>query len=73
MSALGGGRACPGCGTSIRPAVYACGGCWRRLPAGLRTALLRSWGRRQRGTEGAAEEHQAAKLEADQWLGANPR
>lgn len=66
-------RPCPGCGRTVRPAQYACGGCWRRLPANHRTAILRAWGRRQRGTEGAAAEHELAKSDAGAWLAENPR
>jgi hypothetical protein len=53
--------------------MYACGGCWRRLPANYRTAILRAWGRRQRGEPGAADEHVIAKDEAGTWYRENPR
>ena len=66
-------RTCPGCGRTIRLSFYACGLCWRRLPAELRTAILRAWGRRQRGVEGAAAEHEHAKVDADAWLQENAR
>lgn len=64
---------CPGCGTPVRPGLYACGGCWRRIPGDLRTAILRAWGRRLHGEPGPVAEHDTAKATADAWLEANPR
>jgi len=66
-------HACGGCGTRISSALFACRSCWPRLPAGLRTQILRSWGRRQHGTEGAAAEHETAKAYASAWFARHPR
>lgn len=65
-------RTCPGCGVRIRPGMYACGHDWRRLPPDLRTDILRAWGRRQRGVDGADSEHETAKTAADVWLAGHP-
>lgn len=69
------GRACPspGCNSRVPSGRYACSLDWRRLPADLRTAILRAWGRRLNGAEGAMVEHQVAKDAADAWYQANPR
>jgi hypothetical protein len=64
---------CPGCSTPVRAAMYACGGCWRRLPGNLRTAILRAWGRRLAGTGGAAAEHDAARAAGAAWYAHHPR
>jgi hypothetical protein len=66
-------HACPGCSKPVRPAMYACGGCWRRLPVEHRTPILRAWGRRQRGVEGAIAEHEDAKASAAAWFEEHPR
>jgi hypothetical protein len=66
-------RRCPGCGHGVRSAWYACMTCWRRLPADLRTRLLRAWGRRQHGVDGARTEHEAAKSLASVWFSEHPR
>jgi len=66
---------CPGpsCGAPVRAPLYACWGCWRRLPGNLRTAILRAWGRRLAGTDGAATEHETAKAAAASWYAQHPR
>lgn len=66
-------HACAGCGNPVRVAMYACPGCWRRLPAEHRTAILRAWGRRQHGQPGAAGEHELAKASAAAWYVEHPR
>lgn len=68
-------RACPsqGCNSHVPAGRYACALDWRRLPAEYRTAILRAWGRRLNGVEGAMVEHETAKAAADAWYQANPR
>jgi hypothetical protein len=63
----------PGCGRHVPTGRYACPTDWYRLPAGMRTAILRAWGRRTKGAEGAAKEHEDAKAAADAWLAGHPR
>jgi len=64
---------CPGCATPIQIQRFACGGCWRRIPGNLRTAIARSWGRRLNGVTGAVGEHLSAKTAAVEWLEQHPR
>ena len=64
---------CPGCAHQIKVRMYACPGCWRRLPGNLRTAIVRAYGRRQHGVDGAAGEHTKAKATATEWLEQHPR
>jgi hypothetical protein len=69
------GRKCPapGCGRTVPHGRYACAVDWRRLPADMRTAILRAWGRRLAAVEGATKEHEDAKAVADAWLVGHPR
>jgi predicted amidophosphoribosyltransferase len=64
---------CPGCAKPIKVERFACGGCWRRIPGDLRTAIVRAWGRRKHGVTGAVGEHLKAKTAAAEWLEQNPR
>ena len=64
---------CPGCQKPIGVRRFACGGCWRRIPGNLRTAIARALGRRQHGVDGAAGEHLKAKTAAIEWLNQHPR
>lgn len=64
---------CPGCKRPVPVRRFACGGCWRRIPGNLRTAIARAWGRRQHGIADAAAEHLAAKAAAVDWLDQHPR
>lgn len=42
-------RTCPipGCGAGLRAGHLMCGGCWRRVPRRLQTAVNQSWARYQ--------------------------
>lgn len=58
----------PNCERVVGLTRYACGYHWRLLPARLRIAIMRAWGRRRRGIDGAVAEHEDAKAAADAWL-----
>lgn len=46
---------CAVCDQAIRPGLLMCGGHWRRVPAPLQLAVLRTYGRWQRHTGSAAD------------------
>ncbi len=58
----------PGCARQVPTSRYACPRHWYALPAHLRTAIARAWGRRLKGVPGAMLEHQQAKDAAQAFL-----
>jgi len=67
LGALGSGGPCPGrCGGTRRAGQLACGLCWGRIPAPLRSKVLRTWRARQASPRdrAAVNAHEDAKAEA---------